>query len=160
MNNLIGNFVGFEGRINRQKWWMGVIILIVVGIVLYLILSAIMGTGFVMDASVATDPGAMAAYLQKAAWVGLIGGVLLAYPYTAITVKRRHDRNNNGYDAMALTGLQILSNVLAALGLALGPVSMVLGLIVLVLAIWTLVQAGFLKGTAGPNNYGPDPLGG
>jgi hypothetical protein len=67
MNNLIGNFIGFEGRINRQKWWMGVIILIVVGIVLYLILSAIMGTGFVMDASVATDPGAMAAYLQKAA---------------------------------------------------------------------------------------------
>ena len=24
--------------------------------------------------------------------------------------------------------------------------------------IWTLVECGFLKGTAGPNQYGPDPL--
>jgi uncharacterized membrane protein YhaH (DUF805 family) len=28
------------------------------------------------------------------------------------------------------------------------------------LGLWILVQAGFLKGTAGPNQYGPDPLGG
>lgn len=33
-----------------------------------------------------------------------------------------------------------------------------LGIILLVYAIYLLVVLGFLKGTAGPNNYGPDPL--
>jgi len=26
--------------------------------------------------------------------------------------------------------------------------------------LWLLIELGFLKGTAGPNQYGPDPLGG
>jgi uncharacterized membrane protein YhaH (DUF805 family) len=25
-------------------------------------------------------------------------------------------------------------------------------------AIWLLVECGFLRGTEGPNNYGPDPI--
>jgi uncharacterized membrane protein YhaH (DUF805 family) len=24
--------------------------------------------------------------------------------------------------------------------------------------LWYLIECGFLKGTTGPNNYGPDPL--
>jgi uncharacterized membrane protein YhaH (DUF805 family) len=36
----------------------------------------------------------------------------------------------------------------------------VLGLVMLVYSIYMLVVLGFLKGTAGPNQYGPDPLGG
>jgi len=33
-----------------------------------------------------------------------------------------------------------------------------LGIIVGIYAIYLLVVLGFLKGTSGPNNYGPDPL--
>ena len=37
---------------------------------------------------------------------------------------------------------------------------LVVGIVFLVYAIYMLVQLGFLKGTPGPNSYGPDPLGG
>jgi uncharacterized membrane protein YhaH (DUF805 family) len=162
MNNLVSDLMGFDGRINRQRWWIGIIVIIIIGIIIYWILGLIFGTGMMMDAKTLTDPAAMTAYLQKAGWVGLIVGVVLAYPNLSLTVKRRHDRNNNGYDAMALIGLSVLWNLLTALGVVtnLGVVSTIVGLILLVLSLWILVQAGFLKGTAGPNQYGPDPLGG
>ena len=34
----------------------------------------------------------------------------------------------------------------------------VLGLASFVISIWALVEIGFLRGTVGPNAYGPDPL--
>jgi uncharacterized membrane protein YhaH (DUF805 family) len=39
-----------------------------------------------------------------------------------------------------------------------GGVAAILGLIWLALAIWALVWFGCLRGTVGPNQYGPDPL--
>ena len=158
MNNFIGNFVGFDGRLNRQAWWLSVIALIVVAVVLSWILGLIMGTGGMMTMAQALDP----ATLQKAAWQGLIVSIITAYPYMAISVKRRHDRNNNGYDAIGLIVVGILYNLLQALGVIspTSTVGMIVGLVFAVYAIYMLVQLGFLKGTAGPNNYGPDPLGG
>ena len=158
MNNFIGNFVGFDGRLNRQAWWLSVIALIVVAVVLSWIIGLVMGTGGMLTLEQAMDP----AFLQKAAWQGLIVSIITAYPYLAISVKRRHDRNNNGYDAIALIVVGILYNLLQALGIITmgGPFQMIFGLVFLVLGIWVLVNLGFLKGTAGPNNYGPDPLGG
>ena len=68
----------------------GVIILIIVGIVLYLILSAIMGTGFVMDTAVATGSCGDGGLSAKGSLVGSIGGVLpLPIPTRSLTVKRR-----------------------------------------------------------------------
>jgi len=55
-----------------------------------------------------------------------------------------------------------LWSLIQALGFlqATGGIGMVVSIIFLIYAIYMLVQLGFLKGTAGPNNYGPDPLGG
>ena len=160
MNNIIGSFTGLSGRVNRQRWWIGIIILAIVGIVISWILGMIFGTGLMVNPSIATDPAAMSAYLQKAGWTGVITGIILAYPYLAITVKRRHDRNNNGYDAMGLIAIGIIWNLLTALGVVsvVGGIGQVVSLIIGVYGIYMLVVAGFLKGTAGPNNYGPDPL--
>jgi len=160
MNNIIGSFTGLSGRVNRPRWWIGIIILAIVGIVISWILGMIFGTGLMVNPSIATDPAAMSAYLQKAGWTGVITGIILAYPYLAITVKRRHDRNNNGYDAMGLIAIGIIWNLLTALGVVsvVGGVGQVVSLIIGVYGIYMLVVAGFLKGTAGPNNYGPDPL--
>jgi uncharacterized membrane protein YhaH (DUF805 family) len=35
----------------------------------------------------------------------------------------------------------------------------IIGFATLVIAIWFLIELGFLRGTQGPNQYGPDPLG-
>jgi uncharacterized membrane protein YhaH (DUF805 family) len=158
MDNLLANYMGFDGRLNRQKWWISAIILAVAGFIVSWVLGLVFGTGLMIDPAILTDPAALNAYLQKAGWIGLITGIILAYPYIAITVKRRHDRNNNGYDAMGLIALQIVVNLLSALGLTFGVVGQVLGVILGIYAIYILVVVGFLKGTAGPNSYGPDPL--
>lgn len=159
MNNLIGNFTGMDGRINRQPWWIGVVILIVVGIVLNFILGAIMGGGMPTLEQL-TDPAAMTAFAQKQGWISLIIGLITAYPYIALSVKRRHDRDNNGYDAIGLIAFSLIWSVVQALGLvnSTNPIYMIVSVIFLIYAIYVLVQLGFLKGTAGPNSYGPDPL--
>jgi uncharacterized membrane protein YhaH (DUF805 family) len=162
MNNLIQSYVGFDGRINRQRWWIGIVVLIIVGLVLNWILGMIMGTGGMMDLSQALDPATM----QKMAWQGLIVGLITAYPYLALSIKRRHDRDNNGYDAAGLIALSLVFNLLQALGIVSGMAAMnggfglgsIIGLLLAVYGIYMLVQLGFLKGTAGPNSYGPDPL--
>jgi len=87
MNNLVGNFTGMDGRINRQAWWIGVVILIVVAIVLNFILGAIMGGGM-PSLDQMMDPAFMAGYAQKAGWQSLIIGLITAYPYISLSVKR------------------------------------------------------------------------
>jgi uncharacterized membrane protein YhaH (DUF805 family) len=160
MGNVLQDLMGFDGRINRQRWWIGVVVLIIAGLILSWILSLIFGTGFIMDMTVVQDPAAMLAYVQRAAWVGLITSLVLTYPYIALTVKRRHDRGNNGYDAIGLIVLSLLSNLLTALGISppMSPLGGVISVVLLVAAIYILVQVGFLRGTPGPNQYGPDPL--
>jgi uncharacterized membrane protein YhaH (DUF805 family) len=159
MNNLVGNFTSMDGRIGRQSWWIGVIVIIVVAIVLNFILGAVMGGGM-PSLEQLMDPAVMMAYAQKQGWISLIIGLITAYPYIALSVKRRHDRDNNGYDAIGLIVFSLLWSLVQALGFvgSTNPIYMIVSVIFLIYAIYILVQLGFLKGTAGPNSYGPDPL--
>lgn len=159
MNNLVGNFTSMNGRIGRQAWWIGVIVLIVVAIVLNFILGMFMGGGMPTVEQI-MDPAFMAGYAKKAGWQSLIVGLLTAYPYINLSVKRRHDRNNNGYDAMGLIAFSLVWSLLQALGLftAMTGIGTVISIVFLIYAIYLLVQLGFLKGTAGANSYGADPL--
>jgi uncharacterized membrane protein YhaH (DUF805 family) len=34
----------------------------------------------------------------------------------------------------------------------------ILAITVVAISIWLIIQMGFLKGTSGPNRFGPDPL--
>jgi uncharacterized membrane protein YhaH (DUF805 family) len=35
----------------------------------------------------------------------------------------------------------------------------VVGAVAIAITLWLFIEIGFLKGTQGPNRYGPDPLG-
>jgi uncharacterized membrane protein YhaH (DUF805 family) len=63
----------------------------------------------------------------------LIVNLLLLWPAVAVSVKRWHDRNRSGW--------WILINLLPIIGWA-----------------WALIENGLLRGTAGPNRFGADPL--
>ncbi len=52
----------------------------------------------------------------------------------AVQVKRWHDRGKSGWWVL-------------------------IGLIPLIGPLWALIETGFLRGTDGSNDYGPDPLG-
>jgi uncharacterized membrane protein YhaH (DUF805 family) len=141
------------GRLSRKDWWIGVIGLIIASLVLTSIL-ALVGLG------------------GPYGWGQLIAYVILFYPGWCIGIKRRQDRDNNGTDFKVLMGLSGLLTLLQALGIGVNMVDVgngtfmpmpdmwlsLLFLLMGVFGIYMLVQLGFLRGTPGPNNYGPDPL--
>ncbi len=65
----------------------------------------------------------------------LLFGILLIWISIAIGIKRFHDRNKSG--------VWVLIVFVPVIG-----------------GLWYLIECGFLRGTIGPNNYGPDPLAG
>ena len=65
--------------------------------------------------------------------VTAIAVLALIYPAIVLYAKRWHDRGKSGWWTL-------------------------IGLVPVIGGIWMLVELGFLKGTDGDNQYGPDPL--
>lgn len=138
-------FTSLEGRINRAKWWAGVVILGIISLILGVLIEVIFGMGFF---------GGLLATLVALA---------LFFPSYAVCAKRFHDRNKPGN--MALYGLvpSLIASLLDGWGLTGAPgqlngLGWICVLINLGVGLWFLVELGILKGTPGPNHYGGDPL--
>jgi uncharacterized membrane protein YhaH (DUF805 family) len=159
MGNLVELYTTSTGRIGRQQWWIGVIVLAVANIAIQLIIAAVFGLW--------TNPSALA-------WVSLILFLIVAYPLYNLYLKRRHDRDNNGLDGTIYLAVIVLMVLLQAAGISVSPqevpgvgtvvmpnmIGTIMSVILLVYSIYILVVMGFLRGTVGPNQYGPDPVGG
>ncbi|MGE0006720.1 MAG: DUF805 domain-containing protein [Parvibaculaceae bacterium] len=163
--NIMSIFTGFAGRINRAKWWIGTVILIIVATIVYFILAGIFG------ATPPTDPAQVSSFLRSIAIMQLIVLAIIAYPATAMWIKRLNDRDRPSWFAYIFWAPTVLSVLGGLLGLTMtttdmGGISMptqtglgwVLALASLAVGIWALVEMGILKGTDGPNQHGPDPL--
>jgi uncharacterized membrane protein YhaH (DUF805 family) len=94
------------------------------------ILFAVLGSNVAM----ADDPQeALARMGPVTSIVLLLFGILVTWISIAVGIKRFHDRNKSG--------VWILIIFVPVIG-----------------GLWYLIECGFLRGTAGPNDYGPDPL--
>src|SRR5690606_32700458 len=99
--------------------------------------------------------------------------IIMLFPNWCLGIKRRQDRDNNAMDFKILIGLSLLLTLVQALGIGVTMVDVgngvmmpmpdmwlsVLFMLMGLFGLYMLVQMGFLKGTSGPNSYGPDPLG-
>jgi len=138
---------GFSGRINRGKYWAAVVFWIVVLIVASGIIISLIGLG-ASDFS-ADDVGGVIAALGA--------GIVVIISYFAVGIKRLHDRNKSGWWILLFyVGPMVLQGI--ANTSTSDVVSSGLGLVGFIISIWALVELGFLRGTVGPNQYGPDPL--
>jgi uncharacterized membrane protein YhaH (DUF805 family) len=80
-------------------------------------------------------------------------------------VKRLHDRDRSG--AWVFLQILILLFALTILVVAIAAPAAdwakilvwPIGIIAFVFSVWLFVEMGFLRGTQGPNRFGPDPLG-
>ena len=136
----------FEGRINRQPYWLASLATIIALSALVGLIAAFGGAG--LFTGELTGGVGIALLILVASipfiWIGLaLGG------------KRLHDRNKS---AWWLLVFYLLPSVLERAAGYVGGVGLVLGLASFAISIWALVELGFLRGTAGPNDYGPDPL--
>lgn len=142
-------YLSTEGRIGRQLWWIGHIILGVIGIVITVVVTKLFG-----QLSFATR------------LISLIWILAVAYPAYAVSAKRFQDRNKNGALGAILIGISAFSVLLQLFGIGVSSdpmhpstFGMILRLATLAVAIWYLIELGILRGTVGANDYGPDPVG-
>jgi uncharacterized membrane protein YhaH (DUF805 family) len=138
-------FTSFDGRINRAKWWAGVVILAIVSLVLKLIIEVIFGTGF------------FGGFLATLVALGLF------FPTYAVCAKRFQDRGKPGKTALYGLVPLLIAGLFASWGLAGTPqepnaLGWICTLINLGVGLWFLIDLGILKGTPGQNHYGGDPL--
>lgn len=120
----------FSGRLNRQPFWLGLVLVLVVELVVFYAVSSLFGTYTATDGTVAPAMSfspigwlIMAVVYVAVIWVGL-----------ALQIKRWHDRDKSGWWCL-------------------------IGLVPIIGGIWVLVECGFLRGTEGPNRFGEDPVG-
>jgi len=147
----LGNLLfSFEGRINRAKFWLAVLIFVVASIVAGVIafVSPSEALGTLINAVVSL--------------VTFVSGIFVA-------IKRLHDRDKSGwwlllfYIAPGL--LAVIGGVtwmFAAMGEGGGAGAVGFAFVCLAgaaaVSIWAFVEFGCLRGTVGSNRYGPDPL--
>jgi uncharacterized membrane protein YhaH (DUF805 family) len=136
-------FFNFSGRINRAKYWIAMLVYSAIYIVLAIV-------GYVTDNS---------AIYQ--AINGMLN-IVIFISSLAVGVKRLHDRNKSGW---YLVLFYIVPGILVTAGIVVGTfmddsilLASILGLAAFAIGVWAFVELGCLRGTIGPNRYGPDPL--
>jgi uncharacterized membrane protein YhaH (DUF805 family) len=149
---------GFSNRINRAKWWLTVLVSIIISVV----------AGIVTAVSPETVGNivTLAAFIPQF-WISLAAGV-----------KRLHDLNRTGAWLVlfyvgpivliimffVIVGMDVLAALVSDKPLdgsvvaRVGITGAIVGLLIFILGLWSLIWLGCLRGTVGPNQYGPDPL--
>ena len=126
----------FQGRINRAKYWIATVTYISVTI-------ALVGLGFFFRFDTIFFIIAAIVFIAMT-----VSGI-------AVGLKRLHDRDMSGWWLLVF---YLLPAVLDGIGRELAA-PIILSLARAAISFWALVVLGFLRGTSGANQYGPDPLG-
>ncbi|ODS01634.1 hypothetical protein AUC69_05000 [Methyloceanibacter superfactus] len=138
-------FASFDGRINRAKWWAGIVIILVVSIIIGFIIEVVFGTG------------AFGTFLAT------VLALALFYPTYAVCAKRFHDRDRPGKTALYGLVPSLIAGLFQTWGLTGTPqepngLGWICTLINLGVLLWFVIELGILKGTPGQNHFGGDPL--
>ena len=155
---------GFKGRIQRLYWWITSLVVAAAAGMLTQSLefwAQQIGSG-------AVDPDT--SVFEPSGWfgvgVGLIA-ILNMWINLAVGAKRLHDRDRSFWWLVWQTLVLFLAIVLAVVAVLMPEeqrttwfvLAGLVGMVAVGLGIWLLVEMGFLRGTQGPNRFGPDPLG-
>jgi uncharacterized membrane protein YhaH (DUF805 family) len=125
-------FFAFQGRVGRKSFWLGSLALCVVVFVIY----GVAGALFTQWAPGAEAGSYVAVSTSPIGWLlYILATIVSIWGGIAIQIKRWHDRDKSGWWCL-------------------------IGLVPVVGPIWALVETGFLRGTAGANRFGSDPLAG
>lgn len=159
MNEKLRQRFSFHGRVSRKFYWLAVLAVVAADIVSDLLIVVMQGRGRLL--------------LWLLVALSLSGLGLFLF----VGVKRLHDRDKSAWWIMPMMvapctlqilerwanarspgnfgWLSLIGDFLFAITFGLASVGQIL---IYLIAAWTMVELGFLKGTIGPNRFGPDPL--
>jgi uncharacterized membrane protein YhaH (DUF805 family) len=115
---------------------------------------------FVVTVALAVLSG-VAAIFEALYW---LFALLTLWPGIAVMVKRIHDRDKPGWLVLLPVAAAVLVVIAGIAGVGSGSevvagVFAGIALLALVgIGIWFFVEFGCMRGTIGPNRYGPDPV--
>jgi uncharacterized membrane protein YhaH (DUF805 family) len=145
MEDLFESLFGASGRISRARYWRAMFLFAGAGLMVAVILFTAAG--------IAAPLFIVMVVLVLIPW--LLWGV-------SITTERLHDRGKSAWWlAVFYLAPSLLGQLAKSAPSAGAPGTMlhyILALAASLLTIWGFVEIGCLRGNAGPNVYGPDPL--
>jgi uncharacterized membrane protein YhaH (DUF805 family) len=176
-----GNYLfSFQGRINRAKLWLFLLVSLGAWIAYIILFSTLIGLSALT--SMSHNTGGLAAAGGSLLLFVILGVVLyigLFVAWLAVTTKRLHDRDKSAVwilvfiVAPLVINVYVFSTMFSTMATSHGfdpqqmmatmnanPILIVARLVAAVLSIWGFVELYCLRGTAGDNRYGPDPLAG
>jgi uncharacterized membrane protein YhaH (DUF805 family) len=154
----------FRGRINRARYWLFVALAIP-----FLMLLVLVSWAYALSIPGAYENGGPTPWPSDP--LGIAGAIVWCLAFLAlfiaglaITVKRLHDREKAWWwififvIAPNLLSGYAQSQIATVGGANAGDVAFLSGFVALAIYVWSFVELGCLRGTAGPNRFGPDPL--
>lgn len=154
-------FLDFKGRAIRETFWLNLIVVGACGIAANIAMAHVLGIPFLSYGHYVGGAGLQSVEGRRVLAFELPVTIASIFLTLAVTVRRLHDRNRSGWWVVPFIYAPWIVNfcLAAAFGSTVKPTAPVLlvHLVVSVLGFWGLVEFGFLRGTAGPNRYGPDP---
>ncbi len=170
-------FTSFDGRIPRSSFWLGTLGLILISFVSIFVIGLFFArTGYFprlvpLIITLALLYPAAAITVKRLhdrnkpamPWLlifflpGIVSNLMKAFKidYTVVDMQ----------EAIETGGMMGMGRMRSMFGmgefemLAPGSIATAVSLISFVVGIWVLIELGFLKGTTGENDFGPDPLG-
>ena len=136
-------FTSFHGRISRIEWWIGSVVLAIVGL---------------------AERWLFGSFTPKhlLSWPYTFWQLALLIPAAALFIKRLNDRDRPSWVGQTYVAMAIVFSLAPHLGLFILPNARGLGAILFWIyapfGLWILVDMAFVRGTDGPNRHGPDPL--
>jgi uncharacterized membrane protein YhaH (DUF805 family) len=142
-------YFSLRGRISRSQYWLRFFL-------------PVLAIGFVLNLLQAVG-------IEGARTVSHVFNLLVLWSGIAVLVKRIHDRNKPGALVWLLYApllVAIVFTIIAIIGAVMnsgeagvmGLLSGALWVLVIGVAIWFFIEFGCMRGTIGPNRFGPDPV--
>ena len=154
----------FKGRINRKPWWLASLGAGFTASLLSAILEALARSSGETIVNPVTHQFEPTGIFGLAISLIALANAWIAF---ALSAKRLHDRDRTGWWLLWQLLVILLAVFLTVVAFAVpkeqGAVWYALAgaavLVAFIISVWLFVQIGFLRGTQGPNRFGPDPLG-